>query len=121
VAIFGTDYDTPDGTGVRDYIHVEDLASAHLKALDYLNGGGDSTTLNCGYGHGYSVREVLNMVEKVSGKKLVIREQSRRAGDPPGLIAIADKVRGTLGWTPRYDNLETIVGSAYKWESNPRY
>lgn len=121
VAIFGTDYPTPDGTGVRDYIHVEDLASAHLKALDFLNAGGGSTTLNCGYGHGYSVRELLDMVEMVSGKKLKITEEPRRAGDPPGLIAIAEKVRSTLGWTPRHDNLETIVRSAFNWEMHPRY
>jgi UDP-glucose 4-epimerase len=121
VSIFGTDYPTPDGTGVRDYIHVEDLASAHLRALDYLNGGGTSTTLNCGYGHGYSVREVLAMVEKVSGRRLNVTEQPRRAGDPPGLIAIANRIRETLGWAPRFDDLEAIVRSAYRWETTPRY
>src|SRR5262245_61451021 len=116
VSIFGTDYPTPDGTGVRDYIHVEDLADAHLKALTYLRKGGESATLNCGYGHGYSVREVLAMVEKIAGRRLQIREEPRRAGDPPTLIARADKVRGLLNWTPRYDDLESIVKSSLEWE-----
>ncbi len=116
VTIFGTDYPTHDGTGVRDYIHVEDLASAHLKALEYLRKGGESTTLNCGYGHGYSVREVLDTVEKVNGAPLNIVEEPRRAGDPPALIAKADRVRETLGWAPEYDNLELIVRTALDWE-----
>lgn len=116
VSIFGTDYSTPDGTGIRDYIHVEDLASAHLKALDYLRSGGESTTLNAGYGHGYSVREVLDMVGKVNGKPLTIIEEGRRAGDPAALIAIAGKIRQVLGWQPQYDNLEEIVRSALLWE-----
>ena len=93
VSIFGTDYPTPDGTGLRDYIHVEDLASAHLDALTYLRNGGDSTTLNCGYGHGYSVREVLSTVEKINAAPLKILEEPRRAGDPPELIAIAEQIR----------------------------
>lgn len=116
VSIFGTDYPTPDGTGIRDYIHVEDLASAHLRALDYLRKGGDSITLNAGYGHGYSVREVLDMVGKVNGKPLTIVEEGRRAGDPAALIAIAGKIRQVLGWQPEYDNLEEIVRSALQWE-----
>ena len=116
VSIFGTDYATPDGTGVRDYIHVEDLAAAHLKALEYLRAGGDSVTMNCGYGHGYSVREVLSMVEQVAGRKLDTREEERRAGDPPTLIAAAELITSTLDWTPRYDNLEAIVSSALNWE-----
>ena len=116
VKIFGTDYPTPDGTGVRDYIHVEDLAAAHLKALDYLRAGGESTTLNCGYGHGYSVREVLEMVEKVNGRPLNIEEAPRRAGDPPTLIAGADRIRSELDWEPRYDDLEAIVRSSLNWE-----
>src|SRR5580700_11381317 len=87
IAIFGTDYATPDGTGVRDYIHVEDLAAAHLNALDYIRAGGESTILNCGYGHGYSVREVLASVERVAGKPLPVKEQPRRPGDPPALVA----------------------------------
>jgi UDP-glucose 4-epimerase len=114
--IFGTDYPTPDGTGVRDYIHVEDLASAHLRALDYLRKGGASTTLNCGYGHGFSVREVLRMVEQVSGKALIVGESPRRAGDPPSLVAKADRIRAVLGWEPRLDDLETIVRTQLEWE-----
>ena len=114
--IFGTDYPTPDGTGVRDYIHVEDLAAAHLRALDYLRDGGASATLNCGYGHGYSVREVLRMVEQVSGKALTVEESPRRAGDPPSLVAGADRIREVLGWEPRLDDLETIVRSQLEWE-----
>jgi UDP-glucose 4-epimerase len=116
VYVFGTDYDTPDGTGVRDYIHVEDLADAHLKALDYLRRGGPSVTLNCGYGHGYSVREVLDAVARVNGAPLVVEESPRRAGDPPTLIARADRVRAELGWTPKYDDLEAIVTHSLAWE-----
>ena len=116
ISIFGTDYPTPDGTGLRDYIHVEDLASAHIDALTYLRDGGESTTLNCGYGHGYSVREVLSMVERVNGEALNIREEPRRAGDPPELVAVADRIRETLGWTPQFDDLETIVRTSLEWE-----
>ena len=116
VSIFGTDYATPDGTGVRDYIHVEDLADAHLKALDYLRGGGGSTTLNCGYGHGYSVREVLQMVEQVSAAALSVNEEPRRAGDPPSLVAHAERIREVLGWAPRFDDLELIVRTQLEWE-----
>ncbi len=116
VSVYGTDYPTPDGTGLRDYIHVDDLASAHLDALRYLRTGGDSTILNCGYGHGYSVREVLRAVEKANGATLTVNDEPRRAGDPPALIAVADRVRDVLGWAPRYDNLDTIVETALAWE-----
>lgn len=116
VSIFGTDYPTADGTGVRDYIHVEDLATAHLAALDYLRKGGASSTFNCGYGHGYSVREVLNAVERVSGKPLTIREEPRREGDPPILVARADRIRAVLGWQPQLDDLDTIVRTSLGWE-----
>ncbi len=116
VTIYGTDYPTPDGTGVRDYIHIEDLAAAHLKALDYLRTDGESTTLNCGYGHGYSVREVLRAVEEVAGYSLEIREAGRRAGDPPTLIATAARIRDVLGWEARYDDLTAIVSSSLNWE-----
>jgi UDP-glucose 4-epimerase len=116
VAIYGTDYPTEDGTGVRDYIHVEDLACAHLDALSYLRSGGASTTLNVGYGHGYSVRQVLASVERVSGRRLAVREEPRRPGDPPALIARADRIRAQLGWSPRLDDLDTIVRTAYDWE-----
>ncbi len=118
VSIFGTDFPTPDGTGVRDYIHVEDLASAHLAALDYLAAGGDSTVLNCGYGRGSSVREVLDTVAKVAGRPLTIHEEPRRPGDPATLVARADKIRRVLGWEPRLDNLETIVRHALAWEKS---
>ena len=116
VAIFGTDYPTPDGTGVRDYIHVEDLAAAHLDALAWLRRGGGSTTLNVGYGHGYSVRQVLASVERVSGRTLTVREAPRRPGDPPTLIARADRIRSQLNWQPRLDDLDTIVRTAWNWE-----
>lgn len=116
VSIFGTDYDTPDGTGVRDYIHVEDLATAHLDALRYLRRGGQSTVLNCGYGHGFSVRQVIDAVDSANGKPLVRREEPRRAGDPPVLVARADRIRQVLGWQPRHDDLGFIVGTALRWE-----
>lgn len=116
IYIFGTDYPTPDGTGVRDYIHVSDLAGAHLKALDYLRNGGESVTLNAGYGHGYSVREVLEMVNQVNDHPIKILEEARRAGDPPKLIAKADKIRELLGWEPKYDDLRTIIQSSINWE-----
>jgi len=116
VAIFGTDYKTPDGTGIRDYIHVEDLADAHLKALQYLVNNGQSVTLNCGYGHGYSVREVLNAVEKANNKPLTIHEKPKRAGDPPELIAVAEKIRQRLNWQPKFDDLDVIVSTALHWE-----
>jgi UDP-glucose 4-epimerase len=116
VSVFGTDYPTPDGTGVRDYIHVADLASAHLNALDYLRAGGPSLTANVGYGHGFSVRQVLDSVERVSGSKLTVREEPRRAGDPPSLIARCDRVRQVLKWTPKFDDLDTIVRNSLDWE-----
>ncbi len=116
VSVFGTDYPTADGTGVRDYIHVQDLANAHLLAVDYLGQGGASQTLNCGYGHGFSVREVLDSVERVSGKPLRIVEMPRRAGDPPTLIASSDRIRTVLGWRPAFDDLDGIVASSLNWE-----
>lgn len=116
IYIFGTDYPTKDGTGIRDYIHVEDLAAAHLRALDYLRDGGESTILNVGYGHGYSVREVLDSVARVNGKPLKVIEKERRAGDPPMLISVADAIRNKLHWTPQYDDLDFIVKSSLDWE-----
>jgi UDP-glucose 4-epimerase len=121
VTIFGTDYPTPDGTGIRDYIHVDDLADAHIKALDYLEQGGASSILNCGYGHGYSVREVLSVVERVSGQALNILEHDRRPGDPPILIAAADRIQKVLGWIPRYDDLGLIVKTSLDWEKSRSY
>jgi UDP-glucose 4-epimerase len=116
LSVFGTDYPTPDGTGVRDYIHVQDLATAHLDALTYLRDGGQSVTLNCGYGHGYSVREVIKSVERVGERPLVVKEEPRRAGDPPVLIARADRIRSTRGWKPRLDDLDEIVRTSLDWE-----
>ncbi len=116
IEIFGADYPTPDGTCIRDYIHVDDLADAHLQALDYLTQGGDSTILNCGYGHGYSVREVLDAVQRVSGISLTIVESARRAGDPPALTADSSKIRKKLNWEPRHDDLDFIVDTALQWE-----
>jgi UDP-glucose 4-epimerase len=116
VSIYGTDYPTPDGTGVRDYLHVEDLATAHLDALEYLRNGGHSTVLNVGYGHGYSVREVLASVERVAGHPVNVREEPRRPGDPPALVARADRIRTELGWKPRLDDLDTIVRTSLQWE-----
>lgn len=121
ISVFGTDYETDDGTGVRDYIHVEDLASAHIKALDYLQNGGESSTFNCGYGHGYSVKEVLETVKRVSANPMNIIEEPRRAGDPPVLIAKADRIRSTLNWEPQYDDLEFIVKTSLNWEENKTY
>jgi UDP-glucose 4-epimerase len=116
LSVFGTDYPTPDGTGVRDYIHVEDLASAHLNSLDYLRAGGKSLVANVGYGHGYSVREVLSSVEKIAGIKLDVREEPRRAGDPPSLVARCERVRELLKWQPRLDDIDTIVRTSLEWE-----
>lgn len=116
VAVFGTDYATPDGTGVRDYIHVDDLAQAHLDALAYLRAGGISTTFNVGYGHGYSVREVLDAVSRASGATVPVVEQPRRAGDPPVLIAEARRIVATLGWKPRLDDLDMIASTSLAWE-----
>ena len=119
--IYGTDYPTPDGTGVRDYIHVSDLAAAHVLTLKYLEAGGASITLNCGYGHGYSVREVVQAVERVHGGPIPVTETGRRPGDPPQLVADGSSARETLDWQPRYDDLEFIVRTSYDWEKNPRY
>lgn len=114
--IFGDDYPTPDGTGVRDYIHVSDLADAHVQALDYLRRGGPSTLLNCGYGHGYSVREVIDAVNRVNGTPIPVEQHPRRAGDPPSLVATVDKIHQTLDWTPQYDDLDFIVRTSLDWE-----
>jgi UDP-glucose 4-epimerase len=116
LSIFGTDYDTPDGTGIRDYIHVEDLAAAHLRSLDHLRAGGESLTLNCGYGHGYSVREVIDSVQRLGGQPLNVIELPRRPGDTPMLIARSTRLKQTLDWQPQYDDLDFIVGTALSWE-----
>jgi UDP-glucose 4-epimerase len=116
INIFGDDYDTPDGTCVRDYIHVSDLATAHLHALDHLASDGESLTLNCGYGHGYSVREVLEAVERAAGARLEKRLAPRRAGDPPALVADATRIRERFDWRPEYEDLDVITASALAWE-----
>ena len=114
--IYGEDFPTPDGTGVRDYIHVADLAHAHVLALEKLESGAPALLLNCGYGHGASVREVIAAVERASGRKVPVTSAPRRPGDPAALYAKADRIRAELGWRPRYDDLDVIVRSAYAWE-----
>jgi len=114
--IHGTDYETPDGTGSRDYIHVEDLGHAHMDALAYLRSGGRSEVLNCGYGHGFSVREVIAAVEKANGAPINVREGPRRPGDPDTLISSNGRIKAKLGWQPRYDDIDVIVRSALSWE-----
>ncbi|HYA88746.1 MAG TPA: UDP-glucose 4-epimerase GalE [Nitrospirota bacterium] len=116
VTIHGTDYDTPDGTCVRDYIHIMDLVEAHSQALDYLFSGGKSDVFNCGYGHGYSVREVVDTARKVCGIHFPVIESQRREGDPPILIADSSKIRQKLHWQPRYDDLNFIIKTAWEWE-----
>ncbi len=114
--VFGTDYPTADGTCIRDYIHVSDLVSAHMDALNHLRNGGDNQILNCGYGTGYSVLEVIETVKKVSGIDFPVELAPARAGDPAAIVASAGKIRNTLGWQPKYDDLETIVRHALAWE-----
>jgi UDP-glucose 4-epimerase len=121
IQVFGTDYPTKDGTCVRDYIHVTDLADAHVKALNYLNQGGKSEILNCGYGHGFSVREVLSVVKEVTGKNISITDSPRRAGDPASLTARVDRIHRVIHWQPKYDDLRLIVNSAYEWEKKRPY
>jgi UDP-glucose 4-epimerase len=114
--LFGTDYPTPDGTCIRDYIHVDDLAAAHLVALDHLLAGGGSEIFNCGYGHGYSVREVIDVAKQITGVDFPVEESPRREGDPPALVADSSRIRKHLGWQPRHDDLEFIVRTAWEWE-----
>jgi UDP-glucose 4-epimerase len=116
LSVYGTDYDTPDGTCLRDYIQVSDLAQAHLDALTYLRNGGDNLTCNCGYGQGYSVKAVVDVVKTVSGVDFPVLLAPRRAGDPASIVADNARIKATLGWTPRYDHLPTIVRQALDWE-----
>ncbi|ACO04487.1 MAG TPA: UDP-glucose 4-epimerase GalE [Persephonella sp.] len=121
IKIFGTDYPTPDGTCIRDYIHVDDLADAHLLALEYLLNGGESEVFNCGYGHGYSVREVINTAKKVTDIDFKVEEADRRPGDPPVLVADSTKLKQKLNWIPQFDDLEYIIQTAWNWELNKKF
>ena len=118
--IYGSDYPTPDGTCIRDYIHVSDLVRAHWDALRYLRAGSASVTLNCGYGHGFSVREVIEMVKRVSGVDFTVEIAPRRPGDPAQIVAAGDRARAMLGWKPQYDDLSTIIAHALAWEQKLR-
>jgi len=118
VDVYGSDFDTPDGTGVRDYIHVSDLADLHVEALNHLVGGGENLTANCGYGHGFSVLEVVRAAEQVSGRRVNVKKAPRRAGDPAELVADASLIRDKFDWVPRFDDLKTIIGHALAWERN---
>lgn len=121
ISIFGTDYPTKDGTCIRDYIHVSDLADAHIRALEYLKQGGESTCFNLGNGNGDSVQHVIEVVKQVTGKEFKVKEEKRRAGDPPVLIGSAEKAEKVLGWKPKYAEIETIVEHAWKWHENKEY
>jgi UDP-glucose 4-epimerase len=116
IDVFGTDYPTPDGSCIRDFIHVSDLAQAHRAALAYLRGGGNSTTLNCGYGRGYSVLETIEAVRRVCGRNFAVQYAARRPGDIMTMVANTSRIRGALDWTPQYDDLETIARHALAWE-----
>ena len=118
--IYGTDYPTPDGTCIRDYIHVDDLAEAHVQALDHLFGTGQSDVMNCGYGSGYSVREVVETAKRVTGVDFPVEETGRRAGDPPALVADSTKLMQATGWKPKFNNLEYIIKTAWEWEKKLR-
>ena len=120
IEVYGTDYPTPDGTCIRDYIHVTDLTRAHIDALRYLRADGGSVTLNCGYGHGFSVLEVIDTVKKVSGVDFPVHLGARRAGDPARIVAACERARSLLGWQPQLDDLATIVGHALAWERKLR-
>jgi UDP-glucose 4-epimerase len=118
IKIFGTDYDTPDGTCIRDYIHVTDLADAHLKAMKYLEAGKKSQVFNLGNGKGFSVREVIKTAQNVTGKEIKVTETYRRQGDPPILVGSSQKARKLLGWKPKYNDLSQIISTAWQWHEN---
>ena len=115
--VYGSDYPTRDGTCIRDYIHVSDLVAAHMQALNHLGRGGESLVVNCGYGHGYSVSEVIDTVRAVSGRPVEARIAPRRAGDPVAIVADSSRIRSRLGWEPRYDDLARIVEHTLRWET----
>jgi UDP-glucose 4-epimerase len=119
-AIYGTDYDTPDGTCIRDYIHVDDLASAHLLALEYLQKGGETDCFNLGNGNGFSVNEVIETARRVTGREIKTETTPRREGDAPRLIASSEKAKKILGWKPRYTDLADIVRTAWEWHSSDK-
>jgi len=121
IKIFGTDYETPDGTCIRDYIHVDDLSEAHILALEYLLSGGESKIFNCGYGHGYSVREIIDTAKRVTGVDFPVVEAERRPGDPAVLVADSTKLKRILGWIPEFDDIEYIIRTAWNWELNRRF
>ncbi len=121
IKIFGTDYSTPDGTCIRDYIHVNDLANAHILALNYLLDGGKSDVFNCGYGMGYSVKEIIDTAKKITGVDFKVEEAPRREGDPPILVADNKKIKSVLNWNPEYNDIEYIIKTAWDWEKNKRY
>ncbi len=120
IDVYGEDYPTADGTCIRDYIHVSDLAAAHTAALNYLRGGGESIIANCGYGHGFSVREVLQAVERAAGQPFEIRSAPRRPGDPASVVSDPGRLKATFGWVPNYDDLDIIVSHALAWETRLR-
>ncbi|MGE4504860.1 MAG: UDP-glucose 4-epimerase GalE, partial [Desulfovibrionaceae bacterium] len=120
IRIFGTDYDTPDGTCIRDYIHVTDLAQAHVLAYEYLADGGETQAFNLGNGQGFSVREVIDCARRVSGREIRAVEDERRPGDPPRLIGSSEKIIATLGWAPKYAGLERILQTAWDWHCKDR-
>jgi UDP-glucose 4-epimerase len=119
--IYGTDYPTPDGTCIRDYIHVDDLAEAHVRALDHLIGTKQSAVMNCGYGSGYSVKEVVDTAKRVTGVNFSVEETGRRAGDPPALVADSSRLMQTTGWKPKHNDLEYIIRTAWEWEKRGKW
>jgi len=121
IKIFGTNYPTSDGTAIRDYIHVDDLVQAHILSMNYLLKGGESDIFNCGYGKGYSVKEIIEISKKITKKDIKVIEEVRREGDAVSLVADSSKIRNKLGWTPKYDNLKDIISSAWNWEINRKY
>ena len=119
--VFGTDYPTEDGSCVRDYIHVADLADAHIKAMDYLKNGGESTCFNLGNGIGNSVLEVIEAAKEVTGREIPVEIRERRPGDPPVLVGSAEKAKKELGWNPQYGDIKTILNHAWNWYCNKKY